>query len=93
MAIIDIIKNTKEFYPGSNVIAIIRERTEDLRIETLKTKTLKITSETEKQRIDRWSKEAVPMPTDCRIALEKLGAKFGVTLIQTTEKIGYVLGR
>jgi len=77
MAVIDIIKNTKEFYPGSNVIAIIRERTEDFKIEAFKNNTLQLGAESEKERIDRWKKEASPMPEDCRKALEGLGIKIG----------------
>lgn len=69
----DIIKTTKELYPGSNIIAILRSRAEELRIEVLKNSTLKLEAETERERIERWRKESAPMPEDCRIALEKLG--------------------
>ena len=72
-AVIDIIRNTKEFFPGSNVIAILRSRAEELRIEALKNSTLKLVAETEKERVDRWSKEAAPMPEDCRSELIKKG--------------------
>jgi hypothetical protein len=73
MSVWEFVKNTKEIYPGTNIIAIIRSRTEELQTEALKNSTLKIEAETEKERIERWQKEAVPMPEDCRIALEKLG--------------------
>jgi len=73
MAVMDIIKTTKELYPGSNIIAILRSRAEELRIEVLKNSTLKLEAETERERIERWRKESAPMPEDCRIALEKLG--------------------
>ncbi len=75
MAVIDIIKTTKELYPGSNIIAIIRSRAEELKLEVLKNRTLKLQAETEKERIDRWRKESAPMPDDCRRELEKLGIK------------------
>ena len=73
IAIIDIIKNTKEFYPGTNVIAVIREKTEQIK----DTNTLQIEAETEKERVERWGREASPMPEDCRLALEKLGISLG----------------
>ena len=76
MAVIDAIKTTKELYPGSNIIAILRTRTEELKTEVLKNSTLKLEAETEAERIKRWEKEAAPMPEDCRKALEKLGASF-----------------
>ncbi len=66
-----LIKNTKELYPGTNVIAILREHSAEMRVEGR----LQLEAETEKERIDRWQKEASPMPEDCRIALAKLGVK------------------
>lgn len=75
MAVMDIIKTTKEFYPGTNIIATIRIRADELKIEYFQNNSLKIEAETEKERIDRWQKEATPMPEECRIALEKLGIK------------------
>lgn len=72
MAVIDVIKTTKELYPGSNIIAILRTRAEELKLEVLKNSTLKLEAESEKDRIERWRKEAVPMPEDCRVALENL---------------------
>ncbi len=72
MAIWDVIKNTKELYPGTNIIATIRLKTGELQSEVIRNKTLKIEAETEKERVERWRKEAVPMPEDCRLALEKL---------------------
>jgi hypothetical protein len=80
MAVIDVIKTTKELYPGSNIIAILRARTEELKTETLQNNTLRLESETEKERIERWQKEAAPMPEDCKKALEQLGVKFGVKI-------------
>jgi hypothetical protein len=73
MSIWDFIKNTKEIYPGTNIIANLREKAIYFQTEALKNKTLKLTAETERQRIERWRKEASPMPEDCRIALDKLG--------------------
>lgn len=75
MAVMDIIKTTKELYPGTNIIAILRGRAEELKTEAQVNNTLKIEAETEKERIDRWQQEATPMPEDCRIALLKLGVK------------------
>jgi len=75
MAVIDIIKTTKELYPGSNIIAIIRSRADELRLEVQRNSTLKLEAETEKERIERWQKESSPMPTDCKQALMKLGIK------------------
>lgn len=79
MAIIDVIKTTKELYPGSNIIAIIRERAEIVKTETLKNSTLKLEAETEKERIERWQREATPIPVDCQEALIKLGVKLNTT--------------
>lgn len=73
MAVYEFIKNTKEVYPGTNMIAIIRERAEALKTQAQAEKVLKITAETEKQRIERWQKNAAPMPEECRRALEKMG--------------------
>lgn len=73
MSVWEFIKNTKEVYPGTNIIAIIRAKAEELQTEARKNNILKIEAETEIERIDRWQKEAVPMPEDCRLALEKLG--------------------
>jgi hypothetical protein len=75
MAVIDVIKTTKELYPGSNIIAILRARAEELKQEISRNSILKLEAETEKERIDRWQAEASPMPEDCRIALAKLGIK------------------
>jgi len=72
-AVMNVIKNTKELFPGSNIIAILRARAEELRLEALKNSTLKIEQESEMERIERWKKEATPMPEDCRVALNKLG--------------------
>lgn len=79
-AVVDIIKTTKELYPGSNIIAILRNRAEELKLETLKNSKLQLEAETEKERIERWRKESVPMPTDCRLVLEKLGVQFNINL-------------
>jgi hypothetical protein len=75
MAIIEIIKTTKELYPGSNIIAIIREKVENIAVDCRSKRNLALESETEKQRIERWKAEAVPMPEECRAELEKLGIK------------------
>jgi hypothetical protein len=75
MSVYEFIKNTKEIYPGTNIIATIRARAEELQTEVRKNNIIKIETETEKERIDRWQKEASPMPKDCRLALEKLGVK------------------
>jgi len=75
MAVLEIVKTVKELYPGSNIIAIIREKAGEVAEEIRSKNVLKLESETEKERIERWKAEAVPMPEDCRIALEKLGLK------------------
>ena len=75
MAVMDIIKNTPELYPGTNPIAIIRKKAEELRLEALKKNTLKSETETEKERIRRWQNEAMPMPEDCKTALKKSGIR------------------
>ncbi len=74
-AVWDFIKNTTEVFPGTNVIAIIRKNAEELKTEVNKDKVLRLEAETEQQRVDRWRREAVPMPEDCRLALQKLGIK------------------
>jgi len=78
MSIWDFIKNTKEVYPGTNIIAKIRIRAEELRTEIAQDNILRIANETEKERIDRWSREAVPMPDDCRKALDELKRKLNL---------------
>ena len=75
-AVISVIKNTKELYPGSNMIAIIRDLALRLQTEDRINKSLKIEAETEKERIDRWKRESAPMPEDCKKALGKIGIKF-----------------
>lgn len=75
MAIMDIVKNTKDIYPGTNIIAVIRFKTIDLQNEFKKNNVLKLEVETEKERIDRWQKESAPMPEECRKALKKIGIK------------------
>jgi|SRR3990167_264652 len=77
MAVMVFIRNTPELYPGTNLIAIIRKKTEELRLGTLKDNSLKLEAETEKERIERWQNEAVPMPQDCVEALTRLGIKAG----------------
>ena len=76
MAIMDVVKNTKDIYPGTNIIATIRGKAIDLQNKALQNSTLKLETETEKERIDRWQKESVPMPDECRKALAKLGINF-----------------
>lgn len=75
MSVWEFIKNTKEIYPGTNIIAILRSRVEELRLEAQQKNTLKIEADTEADRIERWKNEAVPMPEDCREALDNLGIK------------------
>ncbi len=75
MAVWDFIKNTPNIFPGTNIIAIIRSKSEELRLEAQQKDILKLEAETETERIDRWQREAAPMPDDCRVALEKLGIK------------------
>jgi len=77
MSVWELIKNTKEIYPGTNIVAIIRSRANELKIETQKDSTLKLEAETEKERIERWRKESSPMPEECKAVLEKLGARIG----------------
>lgn len=79
MSVWELIKNTQELYPGTNIIAILRSRSEELEKEAFQNNTLKIEAETEKERIDRWQKEATPMPEECRLALKKLGIELNET--------------
>jgi hypothetical protein len=73
MSVWEFVKKTKDIYPGTNIIATIRGKAIDLQNEALQNSTLKLEAETEKERIDRWQREASPMPDDCKKALEKLG--------------------
>jgi|SRR3990167_6959506 len=73
MAIQKIIKTIPELYRGTNIIAMIRLRAEEMRVEIFKNTSLRITAETEKERIERWEKEAVPMPQECKDKLEGWG--------------------
>ena len=75
MAIWKVIKDTKEIYPGTNIIAIIRCQAQTLKDEYTQNNTLKLETENEKERIERWKKEAVPMPEDCKEAFRNLGLK------------------
>lgn len=75
MAIWELIKDTKEIYPGTNIIAIIRDKTQKIKTEQLQNNILKLEGESEKERIERWKKEAVPMPEECKEALRNLGLK------------------
>jgi hypothetical protein len=75
-AVMSVIRNTKELYPGSNMIAIVRGLAIDMQNKNRQDDTLKLEAETEKERIDRWQKESAPMPDDCKKALAKLGIKF-----------------
>lgn len=70
-----IVKETTEIYPGTNVIAMLRFYAEGFRLDALKAGALKLSAESEKQRIERWQKESVSMPDDCRKALVKLGIR------------------
>ena len=54
---------------------MIREKAEKIVTEEQQEKVLKITAESEQERVERWKKEAVPMPEDCRVALAKIGIK------------------
>jgi len=74
-AVMSVIKNTQELYPGSNMIAIVRSLAIAMQKKHREDNTLKIEEETEKERIDRWQREASPMPEDCRKALGKLGCR------------------
>jgi hypothetical protein len=87
-AVMSIIKNTKELYPGSNMIAIVRGLTLEIQKQDIAHSTLKIEAETEKERIDRWRRESTPMPEDCRLALVKLGIK-----IEPKAELDEALGR
>jgi hypothetical protein len=77
MAVWEFIKNTKDIYPGTNIIATIRENAVALQNQARQENTLKLEAETEKERIDRWQKESSPMPEECKIVLDKLGIKIG----------------
>jgi len=77
MATKEIVKTIPELYPGTNMIAIIRRKVEELQVKAQKNFTLKLETETEKERIERWQKEAVPMPAECAESLAKLGIKTG----------------
>jgi hypothetical protein len=75
-AVWEFIKTHKEIFPGTNPIAILRERAVALLTEARQNTSIKIEAETEKERVERWRKEASPMPEECKQALSKLGAKF-----------------
>ena len=74
-AVWDFIKQTKEVFPGTNIIALLRDRAVGLRVSLYHDKQLRIEQETEQKRIERWKKESAPMPEDCRVALAKLGVR------------------
>lgn len=75
-AVMITIRDTKELYPGSNLIAIVRDLALDMQRADKASNTLKLEAETEAERIDRWKRESVPMPEECREVLSKLGVKF-----------------
>jgi hypothetical protein len=77
-ATFNFIKTTTNIYPGTNIIAVIRENAATLQNQFRQENVLKLEAETEKERIDRWQKEAAPMPEECRMTLKKLGIKIGM---------------
>jgi hypothetical protein len=73
IAVTEIIKTTKELFPGSNIVAILREKSVEVAIEEQQKNTLRLEAETEAERVERWKKEASPMPAECRAAMIKAG--------------------
>lgn len=72
-AIMDIAKNTQELYPNTNLVAIIRAKAEEIHRESRRKSDKLLTKETEQERLDRWKREAVPMPDEAREILKKHG--------------------
>lgn len=75
-AVMITVRDTKELYPGSNLIAIVRSLALDIQKAEKANNILKLEAETESDRIDRWKKESAPMPAECREALARLGVKY-----------------
>ena len=75
MAIRDFILGTKEIYPTSNPIAILRESVLMIQHQEESKKRLRLQRETEVERLNRWKKEAVPMPEESKELLTKFGIK------------------
>lgn len=74
-AVEDFVKNTKEIYPGTNLIAMLRDKALSYKTLAQKDHVLKLKKETEEERIERWKRESVPMPEECREQLSKFGFK------------------
>lgn len=80
LGIIRMIKFQSEIYPTSNPIALIRKNSDDAILDRFKIaneERLKLERETESERIERWKREAVPMPEECRKELQKLKENMG----------------
>jgi len=69
----EVVKTVKEFYPGSNPLAVLIEKHDELVSERRKFQQKKLAKETDLERMDRWKSEAVPMPAECREYLQKKG--------------------
>ena len=93
-SIIDIIKNVPTLYPNDNLIAMIRERAEgDFLVRFGKKKKL-LEKESEKEKLDRWQREAIPMPSESKKLLKKLaiGKRKNKPCLSTHGVAGFVIG-
>lgn len=74
-AVYDFIKTTAQVYPGTNIIALIREKAEQQAERDRADKAFKLTAESDAERMERWKREAAPMPDEARKELDKLGIR------------------
>jgi len=72
-AVYDVLKTTKEIYPGTNIAAIIRDKVQALKDSSIDANALALQKEDENEKVARWAREAGPMPEDCKLELQKLG--------------------
>lgn len=75
LAVQELIKSKKELFPGSNPLAEICEHHDALIAEWQKSKTRKITVESEREEIQRWEREAAPPPPEWYELKQRLGAE------------------
>lgn len=73
--VLEIVTNVIELYPDTNLMALIKQKGKELAQEKITEKTRLLEKETEVQRLDRWRKEAAPMPEESREILQKFGIK------------------
>ena len=68
----EFIKSTNELYPGSNPVAALIEKHDELVNQRRNMKQKRLTAETELERMERWKKESSPPPAKWREMMARL---------------------